>query len=208
MVEIICSRSGLTFEAENKRTKVHPKINCYTSHKNTQIRYLAIEVITRGKDENWQTIEKFENEIKSAIEKALQPKSTPDWNICVSDGTANKGFLAKIVAADAKWRYQRFFLAEVLKEGRHRYYKIDSDGVYEARSYSAKGNCHKNFYLVTNGDRVEITENQVEELFPALSLNSKDEVSDTIVEECWECGAQYTTYGNVEVGNMSCKRCG
>jgi hypothetical protein len=31
MVEVICSRSGLAFEAENRRKKVHPAISCYTS---------------------------------------------------------------------------------------------------------------------------------------------------------------------------------
>ena len=28
-----------------------------------------------------------------------------------------------------------------------------------------------------------------------------------VVEECWECGATYTTYGNVRAGNMMCRRC-
>lgn len=29
----------------------------------------------------------------------------------------------------------------------------------------------------------------------------------TILEECWECGATYTSYGNVRAGNMMCRRC-
>jgi hypothetical protein len=43
----------------------------------------------------------------------------------------------------------------------------------------------------------------------ALNLQS-DKVDDPkqIVEECWECGAEYFDYGNVEAGNMSCRRCG
>lgn len=37
-------------------------------------------------------------------------------------------------------------------------------------------------------------------------LVSKDPLTE-VVEECWECGAQYTSYGNVEAGNMGCTRC-
>lgn len=45
---------------------------------------------------------------------------------------------------------------------------------------------------------------------PKIELVSSDELSEAVkavVEECWECGASYTSYGNVEDGNMCCRRC-
>lgn len=39
-----------------------------------------------------------------------------------------------------------------------------------------------------------------------VKLTSSDPLTQ-IVEECWECGATYTSYGNVESGNMCCRRC-
>lgn len=45
------------------------------------------------------------------------------------------------------------------------------------------------------------------ELTPELKLISNDSLSKAIVEECWECGATYSTWGNVEAGNMCCRRC-
>lgn len=42
----------------------------------------------------------------------------------------------------------------------------------------------------------------------AEKLKAEEDESLPVVEECWECGAVYRTYGNVEEGNMSCRRCG
>lgn len=42
----------------------------------------------------------------------------------------------------------------------------------------------------------------------AEKLKIENDPSAAIVEECWECGAQYKTFGNVESGNMGCRRCG
>ncbi len=46
------------------------------------------------------------------------------------------------------------------------------------------------------------------EVVPVLeSRDSLTQAVKKVVEECWECGARYTTYGNVEAGNMGCRRC-
>ena len=42
----------------------------------------------------------------------------------------------------------------------------------------------------------------------AEKLKAEEDESLPFVEECWECGAQYRTHGNVEDGNMGCRRCG
>lgn len=42
----------------------------------------------------------------------------------------------------------------------------------------------------------------------AESLQAEKDESLPFIEECWECGAQYRTYGNVWDMNMSCRRCG
>lgn len=212
MVLITCSRSGLVFEAENKRTKIHPGISWYTAHRDTAVRYPAVAVIERGKTEGWDSIAKFKSEIEKALNPVPDPE--PDWDLSTSDSTtpdgygkAKKGYIAKIVGSDSKFRYKREFLTEVKKDGRHRYFKLVEDGVYQACSYSAKGNKHESWYQVVAGERVEITAGQVEDAFPPVSSPNTETV-EQIVEECWECGATYATYGNVEAGNMGCRRCG
>jgi hypothetical protein len=44
MQSIVCKRSGLVFEAENRRKSVHPQISKYTSHKDMDVRYAPIVV--------------------------------------------------------------------------------------------------------------------------------------------------------------------
>jgi hypothetical protein len=160
MVEIICARSGLKFEADSRRKKVHPQIAYYTSHKNYDIRYPAIEVIERGKTEGWNTIEKFEDE----IQKALNPEPTvrPEYDF-------EGAWVAKITGSDdGQYRFNRLFLNAIDSEGRFKRYKLNGDGIYECCYKSGKGNQTRYYYQVKDGVKEQIDLEIVEKLFPAL----------------------------------------
>jgi hypothetical protein len=75
------------------------------------------------------------------------------------------------------------------------YIQVTKDGIYR--------------HLTLQAGTIEEIYSHLKELKIAQpqTLKSNDALTK-IVEECWECGAQYTTYGNVESGNMSCRRCG
>lgn len=203
LIEVVCSRSGLKFEAENRRKKVHPEIAYYTTHKNYDIRYTAIAVIEKGKAEGWGTIEKFEEEIQKALNP--EPPTRPDYDF-------EGAWAAVIEGSNEKYRFNRVFLKAVDTEGRFKRYAFADNGIYECCYKSGKGNETRYYYRVENGTKQRIELEEVESLFPVIQSNlvSNDPLTSAarqIVEECWECGATYTSYGNVEYGNMSCRRC-
>lgn len=208
MVEIICSRSGLKFEAPNRRLKVHPEISWYTAHNNTEVRYPAIAVIERGKSEGWDSIQKFEAEIK----KALVPKPRPDYDF-------EGHWLARIEGWDAAYDYQREFAKPVDIEGRFKRFWFQGlpDGLYETGYKSNAGNKTYHYYQVVDGARTEISKEELEALLPSEKPEKQPwklshslpfaETQEETVEECWECGARYRVYGYVEPGRMGCRRC-
>ncbi len=161
MIEIICSRSGLKFEADSRRKKVHPDISYYTTHKNLDIRYPAIEVIERGKNEGWDTLEKFEEEIEKALNP--EPKPRPDYDF-------EGAWVARIAGSDKHYRFNREFLTRVDTEGRFKRFAIAAagDGIYESCYKSAKGNQTRRYWQVKDGEMVQIELKEVETLFPEI----------------------------------------
>lgn len=167
MVEIICKRSGLTFEAENRRKSVHPQISRYTTHNDMDLRYAAISVIERGKAEGWATIEQFIAEIEKGEEK--EPEIECDW-----DGA----WLALITGSDEKYRFSREFVDAVRVEERgkagskfyRKFYRLVdlADGIYEGCYKSAKGNETRTYWRIESGvvSGIELTE--VETLHPEI----------------------------------------
>lgn len=165
MVEVICSRSGLKFEAENRRKKVHPEISFYTTHKDWDFRYAAVAVIERGKAEGWDSIEKFKEEIKKALNPEPQPR--PDYDF-------EGNWAAKITGSDIKYRFSRNFLTPVDKEGRFKRYNLAAagDGIYETCYESAKGNKTRRYWRIENGELIDLQLEDVEKLFPEIVLSS------------------------------------
>jgi hypothetical protein len=199
----ICTRSGLVFTTDNNRLKVHPEISKWTTLKDTDIRYTAISVIEQGKMEQWNSISKFNSE----IEKAIKPVKK-ESNYQTSDYANRKGWIALIEGQDLQYGYSRKFVNAVDQDGKRKKYLIKEDGVYQSVSYSSSGNKSEVWLEVVQGVIQQITNEQAIEIvgLPSEKIQSKDELTK-VLEECWECGAQYSTYGNVEGGNMSCIRC-
>lgn len=150
---VICARSGLAFEADSKRKKVHPAIRHYTSHKDTNIRYPAIAVIEQGKKEGWDSLEKFQAEIKKALNPPLTPPVEYDF----------EGYwAAKITGYSKQYDYEREFLTPVEEVGRFRRYRLTEEGCYQTCYRSAKGNETRIFWQVTGGVLEEISPEQLE----------------------------------------------
>ena len=160
-MEVICSRSGLKFEADSRRQSVHPGIRYYTSHKDyNRVRYPAVEVIERGKKEGWTTIEKFEEEIQKALNP--EPPVRPEYDF-------EGAWAAKIVGSDEKYRFNRLFLQEVDTEGRFKRYRFNyGDGIYECNYKSGKGNVTGYYYRVEGTQKVQIDFSEIEKLFPSV----------------------------------------
>lgn len=184
MIEIICKRSGLIFEAENRRKSVHPQISRYTTHNDQEIRYAAISVIERGKAEGWNTIEQFIAEIEKPAEAALEIEC--DW-----DGA----WLARITGSHEKYRFDREFVEAVRTEGRGKagskfYRKFYSfsvlpDGVYEGCYKSAKGNETRCYWRVESGAATSIELGDVESAYQAIS---KPQTKSITLSENFEIG--------------------
>jgi hypothetical protein len=172
MVEIICKRSGLKFEAENRRKSVHPKISWYTTHRDYSIRYPAVAVIERGKQEGWDTLEKFEAEIQKALNPEPQPRPEYDFE---------GAWVAQITGSHSTYRFDRTFLEAIDSEGGFKRYNIKAsgDGIYETCYKSAKGNETQHYYRVESGSLTEIELAEVEALFP------EDEIAPQVsIEAC------------------------
>lgn len=186
MVEIICSRSGLKFEAENRRKKVHPRINFYTSHKDWDLRYKAVAVIERGKAEGWDSFEKFEAEIQKALHPDPPPRPHYDFE---------GAWVARIVGSDRKYRFERDFLTPVDKEGRFKRYNLvaQGDGIYETCYESAKGNKTRRYWRVENGELVQISLEDVETLFPEIP-----EIVPASVEGCLKVNKHFPEGTTIE----------
>lgn len=161
MEEVICSRSGLRFPKEGRKT-VHPRISYYTSHKNPKTRHVATSVVERGKQEGWDTIERFEQE----IEAALNPPPPPpvEYDFCGA-------WVAKIVGSDPKYRFKREFLAAVETDGRRKRFLFPKEGSHfiETCYQSAKGNETRHYYYVVDGIAEEIPLSRLEKEFPVSS---------------------------------------
>jgi hypothetical protein len=203
----ICTRSGLKFETDNSRLKVHPLISVWTSHKDQEIRSTAIKVIDGGKLQGWDTIEQFQ----TAIAVALTPVEV-EFNYLTTDCPNRKSWVALIQGQDLQYGYDRKFLNPVALDGRRKKFLITEDGIYQTRTYSGSGNVHENWLKFQDGNLESISQEQAIELVGApadttkTALVSRDDLTQ-FVEECWECGARYKTYGNVDFGNMGCRRC-
>jgi hypothetical protein len=171
MIEIICSKSGLKFEAPNKRRKVHPEISWYTNHKDMDLRYKAIAVIERGKSEGWSTLEKFEEEIQKALNPEPQPR--PDYDF-------EGDWVARITGNHSKYRFDREFLDAVDSEGRFKRYAIKccENGIYETCYKSGKGNETRRYYRLEGGLLSEIQLEEVEAIFP------KEVAEEVALEDC------------------------
>ena len=178
MKEVICSRSGLRFETENGRLKVHPQISYYTTHKNYDIRYPAIAVIERGKKEGWTTIERFLEEIEKALNP--EPKPRPEYDF-------EGAYACRIVGAHPRCRFEREFLDPVDKEGRFKRYNLhaEPDGIYETVYKSAKGNATKHYYRFEAGALTELALSEVEELFPAIDPSATPDRGGCVLVEAW-----------------------
>lgn len=170
MVEITCKRSGLIFEAENRRKTVHPEISRYTSHKDMDLRYAAITVIERGKAEGWATIEQF----LAAIAKGEEPEPEVE---CDWDGA----WLAKITGSDTQYRFSREFVAATKSEERgkpgakfyRKYYRLAglADGIYEGCYKSGKGNETRTYWKIESGVPQAIALAEVEAIYPLIESN-------------------------------------
>ncbi len=201
----ICKRSGLQFETENGRLQVHPKITPWTTCKDLKVRYAAVEIIDRGKAEGWDSLEKFEKEISLALNPPVEEKKEVDWNLyCSNQPKGKRGYVALITGRHPQFNWERQFLDSVNEEGRNRYFSVKENGCYEAVTYSQK-NKYTTYYRYSDSKLQEISLEELEKFFPC-TLKSSDALSK-VVEECWECGATYTTYGNVEWGGMCCRSC-
>lgn len=178
MVEIICKRSGLKFEAENHRMKVHPRISFYTTHKNYDIRYPAIAVIERGKEEGWNSIEKFLEEIEKALNP--EPKPRPEYDF-------EGAYACRITGFHPKYRFEREFVDPVDKEGRFNRYNLraEPDGIYETAYKSAKQNVTKHYYRLEDGVLTELALSEVEALFPAIDPPAAPDRAGCILVKAW-----------------------
>jgi hypothetical protein len=160
LYRIICSRSGLEFEAETRRFKVHPQISYYTAHKDADIRYPAIQVIERGKKEGWNSIEKFLEEIKLALNPPPAPKVHYHLECA---------WVAKITGYHEKFEYEREFLKAVETNGRFKRFLLEDPGLYQSCYKSAKGNETRQWWLVA--DKNSFKEIKVEQALEILGAN-------------------------------------
>jgi hypothetical protein len=182
MVEITCKRSGLKFEAENRRRSVHPSISYYTSHKDMDIRYAAIPVIERGKTEGWKTVEQFEAKIEAALDPP--PPLAIDWDL-------ECAWVACISGYSEKFGYNRDFLKEVEKNGRFNRFKLSEDGLYESCYKSNKGNQTRQYFQVKNGKRTEISQSELDSLLGDRPLKKEERLQNLEGCEKVETGEKY-----------------
>lgn len=157
MVEIICKRSGLIFQAENRRNSVHPSISYYTTHKDQGLRYVAAKTIARGLSEGWATLERFEVAIKVDLNPPPPPEAPYDF-----EGT----WLAKITGRCEKFDYVREFQDCVEERGRFKRFRFGLPGIYQTNYKSAKGNDTRHFVeVLEDGTQTDITEAEVVKRF-------------------------------------------
>ncbi len=219
MHKIICIRSGLEFEWSTLRKKVHPEISEWTTHKDTDLRAKAAGAIARGKAEGWKTIEEFQ----AAINNALVPPPPPGHILSLRQasrlGNYAAPWVALITGPSPLYGYDRTFLeAYSTAKGGPWNYALAVDGVYEVCDRNSGGAKRRSWLRVQAGVGSDISEADAVAIVgpPAEVVTKGRSLSDPLpltsdsneaVEECWECGALYSSAGYVEDGNMGCRRC-
>jgi hypothetical protein len=209
----------LTFEWPTLRKKVHPEISEWTTHKDTDLRAKAAGAIARGKAEGWKTIEEF----RAAISEALVPPPPPGHILKLRQASGRGDYAAPWVAlitgTSPLYGYSRTFLdAYSRAKGGPWNYAIAVDGVYQVCDRNSRGAKNLSWLRVQQGvgsdisqaEAVAIVGQPAEVVTKGRSLNDPLPLtsdSSKVVEECWECGALYSSAGYVEDGNMGCRSC-
>jgi hypothetical protein len=164
MATKICKRSGLTFETENSRLQVHPKISYYTAHKDTTVRYPAVAVINSGAAAGWKTWEEFE----AAINLALNP-------VFDFEGA----WVAKLSGYSEAYEFDRVFLQPVKVNKYSSQFAYPEDGIYQTCCKSRSGKETRRFWLVSSGQKAEITKARVKELLGPQPVQKVTSAPDT-----------------------------
>lgn len=203
---IECSRSGLKFDAADSRMTVHPEISKWTTAKDLEIRYCAIEAIAEGKKRGFKTLVEFE----SLIQEYLNPQELKDdevvescHQITITDtGKAalrfRKAWIAKIVKLSAKYDFERVFLKEHSLEGRDRSFQIKEEGFYQCKSYSGKGNESISWWKLQDNKLSEISYDEIIEVFGnpeelKFQIQQEKEAKKALIEKSFVTNAAENT---------------
>ena len=72
MVQVICEKTGIEFEASSKRTKNHPAIMSVVNQANKEMWYnQCLEALAAGRESGLDTVEQFLGLLKETQEAAL-----------------------------------------------------------------------------------------------------------------------------------------
>lgn len=210
-MEKVCKRSGLKFDG-TARQLVHPGIRFYTTHTDIEFRNLACQVIERGKSEGWATLEQFKEAISDGDAAVTEAKKEHIESL--ERYNARGKWAARITGRCAQYDYAREFL-QPIETGSDRFL-FPVPGIYEVEKAGVR-----RFYEKTNeGEIVSVDPGRIEAVFGPRPAPVGDfdrpirnwhdamcQEGDKVMEECWECGAQFRVVGYVESGRMGCARC-
>jgi hypothetical protein len=133
MVSVICKHSGLTFEAETKRTKVHPMVALYWSNKDDLKRKIAYRVLRERVESIEEFVEKFDREYKLETtpevseDKAVEPAD--EVILKISRSTKLSGLGKSIAELSGKGEWTHWELKYWDKNGECRIYLVDKSYV-------------------------------------------------------------------------------
>jgi hypothetical protein len=106
----------------------------------------------------------------------------------LTDGGGKKAFVAEITGLHAKFKFERQFCGrgEQERNSRYRTFEIDRDrtGVFEYRTYSAKGNPHGDFFKFVEGKFTPITEEEVKTYFAEKEVKQSERSASGRCPEC------------------------
>ena len=205
MIEVICQHSGLKFQAENRRKKIHPDIYWWIHEfakrdywQKNQVR----DTIATGKMEGWDTLEKFESEIR----KSLEP---PEYDFCGESGS----YVARLWCKGSESIIHEF-VEPVWVYDDDKYFMIENlpDGIYEAcqkvHKYNKGTEIRRYYYFVSKGQKTEISQEYARSIVPNCpnqeSIHAMQETLGTdYLEAIKAILSDLPNYGIAQVNTLS-----
>lgn len=155
-----CIRSGLEFETTNNRIRVHPSISPWTQHKDWKTRSTANDVILRGKEEGWESLEKFEEEIRYAIAAEECPQFPEGVVVRVRQSSSRGGYAKPWVSKVDSTTNRTFLNPFSTNKGGEWVFVVVGDGFYEVCDRNSKGDERRSWFKIQDGLKEDIEQGE------------------------------------------------
>jgi hypothetical protein len=160
MVQVICEKTGIEFEAATRRTKNHPTIMSWLEKSNRYDWYSqALETLTSGRKQGYTTIEQY-NALFEETEKSAQEENIARFKVKRDEEEAAKAV-----------RRERHITNSILREHGYRWSDLGFPEDEEIDNSYLGPTPRHDWQLFSSDDRAVSTQQAMQEIFATSQSN-------------------------------------